>query len=55
MHWHCSAVKPICIVFCRNRPDSTNIQMKLEVFSINSVDSTEVVVNIEAVKPFVLN
>jgi hypothetical protein len=31
------------------------MQLKLEVFSINSVDSTEVVVNFKAVRPFILN
>jgi len=31
------------------------MQMKMEFFPINSVDSTEVVVNFKVVRPFILN
>jgi hypothetical protein len=41
----CAADRPMGTVCCTNSLDSTNKQLKLEFFSVNSVDSADVVVN----------
>ena len=55
VHWHCLCCCQTDRHSLLYRLDSTNMQMKLDVFSINSFGSTEVVVNFKTLMPFILN